>query len=163
MKNKSMRTGIVLLLVVAGMVSCKKDDYAARELESIQSYLKANGIVAEPTESGMYVIELISGTGDKPVYADTVEVWYTGKFLDGSIFDSNTTGNVFRFPVGEGYVIAGWDEGITHIREGGEALFIIPSALAYGSVGTYGIPGYTPLIFEVKLDRLYPGPAHLSR
>ena len=162
--NRRTITGIAFILLIVVLASCKKDNPYEEELESIRNYLKSNGIEAEPTESGLYVIELIEGTGDKPLIGDTVEVWYTGRFLNGNIFDSNiSSGNVFTFPVGGGYVIEGWDEGITHIKEGGKSLMIIPSALAYGTIGTYGIPGYTPLVFEVKLDKIYPGPSHITQ
>ncbi len=61
--------------------------------------------------------------------------------------------------VAEGYLIAGFDEGILYMKEGGKARFLIPSSLAYGPGGYYTIPGYTPLLFDVELVKVAPGPS----
>ena len=55
-------------------------------------------------------------------------------------------------------LIAGFDEGITYMKEGGKATFLIPSKLAYGTSGYYTIPGYTPLLYDVQLVKVIPGP-----
>ena len=73
--------------------------------------------------------------------------------LDGTVFDSSYQRNEpISFPLGEGRVIAGWDEGIALLKKGAAAKFIIPSELAYGSRGAGGvIPPNAILIFEVEL------------
>jgi len=73
--------------------------------------------------------------------------------LDGTVFDSSIErGEPFPFPLGQGQVIKGWDEGIAMMKKGGKALFIIPSSIAYGDRGAGDlIPPYTPLLFEVEL------------
>ena len=59
----------------------------------------------------------------------------------------------------EGALIYGFDEGITFMKAGGKATLLVPSNLAYGASGNgYGIPGYTPLLFDVELVRVKPGP-----
>ena len=73
-----------------------------------------------------------NNTGPAPVTHDTAYVHYTGKFLNGSVFDTNAGGADLVFPVGEGVLVDGFDEGITYMREGGKALFFMPSKLAYG-------------------------------
>ena len=80
---------------------------------------------------------------------------YTGKFLDGTIFDSSAGSEPIDFVIGNNEVIPGWEEGILLMRAGGKAKFVIPSDLAYGSsgAGTLILP-YTPLAFEVELVKI---------
>lgn len=61
------------------------------------------------------------------------------------------------FPVNEETLISGFDEGITYMNEGGKAMFLIPSFLGYGNSGYY-MPSYTPILFDVELVKLKPGP-----
>jgi len=84
---------------------------------------------------------------------DTVKVHYTGWLEDGTKFDSSVDrDDPFSFPVGVGYVIKGWDEGVTGMRIGGKRKLIIPSDLGYGSHGAGDvIPGDATLIFEIEL------------
>lgn len=148
------------LLIITSLTSCFKEDLSAeREEELINNYLKKNDIDTEPTESGLYYIELIRGTGASALQGDTVEIFYTGYFLSGGVFAYNMNSDPHRFALGSGAVIPGLDEGVSYMREGGEALLLIPSSLAYGSEGNYqlGISGYTPLAFEVILDKVIPG------
>lgn len=105
------------------------------------------------TESGLYYKILKEGNGEKPKKGAHVAVHYTGKFLNGGVFDSSYQRNQpIQFPLGEGNVIAGWDEGIQLLKTGDKALFVIPSHLAYGTRGAGGvIPPNATLLFEVEL------------
>jgi FKBP-type peptidyl-prolyl cis-trans isomerase len=122
----------------------------------IAEYLKNNNITTAPTASGLYYVETVKGKGPKPEAGDTVRVHYTGRFLDGKVFDSSLDTEPIEFNVGIGMVIPGWDEGIQMMNEGGKAKLIIPSNLAYGEggVGDGLIPPYTPLVFEVELVKV---------
>ncbi len=153
-------TGIIVLSVSLGSCGDDEIDYEQMEREKIDYYLSRNNITTEPTASGLYYIELIKGTGLQPVLSDTVEVWYTGMFVDGTVFDSNIGSSLLTFPLGEGYVIDGWDEGLSYMNEGGHAMLVMPSSLGYGNAGTGSIPGHTPLVFEVHLVNVIPGPNH---
>ena len=105
------------------------------------------------TESGLRMIEHISGDGDKPNPNQTVFVHYTGLLADGTKFDSShDRGQPFRFNVGEGRVIKGWDEAILDMNVGSKRTLIIPPELGYGDRGAGGvIPPNATLIFEVEL------------
>lgn len=106
------------------------------------------------TASGLkYMIEK-EGTGVKPGPTDQVTVHYTGRLLDGSVFDSSVQrGEPATFPLNG--VIAGWTEGLQLMKEGSKYVFYIPSDLAYGSRGAgRDIPPYADLIFEVELIKV---------
>ena len=140
----------VLLIPILLFSSCK--DKFDKELERLQVYLDENNIDAEPTSSGLYYIETVTGTGDSPVTNNKVQVHYEGRFLDGDVFDSSIVRGVpFEFTLGIGEVIKGWDEGVSYMKKGGKATLIIPSNLAYGENGSTKIPGYSTLIFDIEL------------
>ena len=148
--------GLVLLLVSCNPAS----KYEKAEKESIQNYLSSNPAdTFDLKPSGLYYHNILTGTGRTPVIHDTAYVQYTGMFLDGTPFTTTEGQPDQAFPVAEGYLIAGFDEGITYMKEGGKARFLIPSSLAYGPGGYYSIPGYTPLLYDVTLVRVAPGPA----
>lgn len=108
----------------------------------------------EKTKSGLYYkITHKSGSGIKPVKGKNVAVHYIGKLEDGTVFDNSYgRGEPIEFPIGVGYVIPGWDEGIRLLEEGDKATLVIPSYLAYGESGAGGvIPPNANLIFDVEL------------
>jgi len=108
---------------------------------------------ATTTESGLAYFMIKEGKGVQASAGKTVSVHYTGKLADGTKFDSSYDRNApIEFPLGQGKVIPGWDEGIALLKEGGKATFIIPPHLAYGERGAGGvIPPNATLIFEVEL------------
>ncbi len=105
------------------------------------------------TASGLKYKILVSTKNKKPVNGNNVKVHYTGKLMDGNIFDSSLRRNLpFEFKIGEGRVIKGWEEALQILKVGEKASFIIPSNLAYGPRGAGGvIPPNATLIFEIEL------------
>lgn len=156
---------IVLCLTVVLLVSITSCDpakkYEKEEKVKIQEYLSTNSnlnFVLKP--SGLYYLEVQAGAGRLAVTHDTAYVKYTGKFLDGTVFDTNVgKPDSLDFPVNEGWLISGFDEGITFMNEGGKAILLLPSELAFGASGKYpSIRGYTPLLFEVELLKVIAAP-----
>lgn len=104
------------------------------------------------TASGLQYSDLQVGEGEMPQLGQTVVVHYTGWLTDTTKFDSSLDrGRTFEFPLGQGSVIAGWDEGVATMQVGGQRLLVIPSDLAYGDQGQGAIPGGATLIFLVEL------------
>ena len=91
------------------------------------------------------------GTGKQPAASSIVKVHYTGKLVDGTVFDSSVErGEPIEFPLNQ--VIPGWTEGLQLMKEGGKATLYIPSQLGYGEQGVPGtIPPHSTLIFDVEL------------
>ncbi|GEM_PF-209625 len=114
--------------------------------------------IPEPTEVGesLEVEDLSDGAGNAVKSGDTVTVHYLGTLTDGTVFDASwQRGTPFTTIIGIGRVIAGWDQGIVGMREGGRRLLKIPSDLAYGERGSgAAIPPNTPLLFVVDLIRI---------
>lgn len=103
-------------------------------------------------QAQLLVQDEVVGTGSAAIKGDTVVVHYTGKFVDGRVFDSSVSrGEPFQFVLGAGRVIKGWDEGIVGMKEGGKRLLSIPPEMGYGMADYGPIPGGSTLIFEVEL------------
>jgi hypothetical protein len=104
------------------------------------------------TASGLRITDLVVGEGTEAVAGKTVVVNYRGTLSNGKEFDSSYGRGPFRFPLGGGQVIKGWDEGVAGMKVGGKRKLVIPPDLGYGSRGAGGvIPPDATLIFEVEL------------
>ena len=114
---------------------------------------QASAAAGVTTSTGLQFIEVEAGSGPAPQPGDVVSVHYTGMLTDGTVFDSSRESNQpIQFPLGEGRVIPGWDEGIAMMREGGKARLVIPPDLGYGEQGAGGvIPPNATLVFDVEL------------
>jgi peptidylprolyl isomerase len=120
---------------------------------------KKDGKVVK-TKSGLRYQDDKVGTGDEAKAGKKVTVHYTGWLDDkgkkGKKFDSSKDrGRMFTFPLGDGKVIKGWDEGVAGMKVGGKRILMIPSKLGYGSRGAGNvIPPDADLIFEVELFKV---------
>lgn len=107
-----------------------------------------------PAPSELEVTDLVVGDGTQATKGSTVSVHYVGvTYDDGEEFDASyNRGEPLQFPLGAGYVIPGWDQGVQGMQVGGRRRLVIPPHLAYGDQGAGGVikPGAT-LIFVVDL------------
>lgn len=110
---------------------------------------KKSGV--KTTASGLQYLITQQGTGKQPTASSVVKVHYTGKLVDGTVFDSSVArGEPIEFPLNQ--VIPGWTEGLQLMTEGSKATLYIPAALGYGEQGVPGtIPPNSTLIFDVEL------------
>ena len=104
------------------------------------------------TDSGLKYTDVTEGTGASPEVGQVVTVHYTGTLEDGTKFDSSRDrGQPFKFKIGVGQVIKGWDEGVGTMKVGGRRNLVIPPELGYGSRGIGPIPPNSTLLFDVEL------------
>lgn len=150
----------------------KMQEMAAKEQPALDQYLADNKITTKANESGLIVIMQKKGSGASPKKGDMVEVNYVGMLLDGTVFDTSIESvakekNTFnpqrpyepiKFPLGQGQVIPGWDEGLALLNKGAKAKFIIPSKIGYGENAAGPIPPFSTLVFEVELVNFSAGP-----
>jgi FKBP-type peptidyl-prolyl cis-trans isomerase len=159
-KNSKSILFFLTIATIVLLVSCDPaKKYEKAEKDSITNYLNTNSNLDYVQQSsGLYYLETLAGTGRQPVALDTVSVYYTGKFLNGTVFDSNVGGSLLVFTIGKGEKLIGFEEGIMLMKQGGKATILLPSSLAYGTQGFYTIPGYTALLYDVELVKVAPGP-----
>ena len=137
---------------VNARIQAAMDEKFAAADETLRAYLAENNIEATPTESGLVYVCTQPGNGAKPEAGKKVKVHYTGTLLDGTKFDSSVDrGEPFEFPLGMGYVIPGWDEGVAMMSKGEKGILYVPAKLAYGERQAGPIPAFSNLIFEVEL------------
>lgn len=125
----------------------------AKAANELAKYLAKNNIVVEPTTSGLYYVMTSEGNGEKPQVGKSVKMHYTGKLLNGTVFDSSVErGEPFQFVLGVGQVIPGWDEGVQLMSKGEKGILYIPYYLGYGErQAGEKIAPFSNLMFEVEL------------
>lgn len=144
---------LVLLTVVSGCISTPPTTHEEQTMHTNQP-------TEVTTQSGLRYTIITEGDAQAPVAhaGHKVKVHYTGWLQNpdgtkGTMFDSSHKRNEpFEFPLGQKWVIAGWDEGVEGMRVGETRLLTIPSSLGYGARGAAGvIPPHATLLFEVTL------------
>jgi FKBP-type peptidyl-prolyl cis-trans isomerase FkpA len=157
LKSMLMLVSIIFFMLASCNMSNKVDN---NEEEQIGTFLALNDTITfQHSTSGLYYTDLVVGTGPQPVTHDSVFIKHTIMYLSGFVIYSNlATDDTLKVPVNEGYLLTGFDEGITYMHVGGRTLLLLPSNLAYGPSGYMGIPGYTPLLIDARVVKLksYP-------
>ena len=159
---------VAMLAVVIS--SCKTPTgQAQRDLEQeyLSKYIAKYHSTVTPKASGLYFIETKAGStavADTIKKGDLVKVYYRGYLItddptngiqDGLEFDMSGEYEPFSFTVGAGAVITGWDEAMLYMKDGSEAKLVIPSKLAYSGRVQGTIPAYSPLVFYIKIVKVY--------
>ena len=160
-----MKKLLLFLLTSIIFFSCKKDDTEkcpytnpviiapASEVDSLQNWLTSQGISAVRDNSGLFYKIDSSGAGASPQVCKTFVATYSGTFLDGGVFDSNSSGTTFLL----GQLVAGWQIGLPKIKSGGGITLYVPPSLGYGDRaqldqnGSVRIPANSYLIFYIHL------------
>ena len=141
-----------------------QQDFERRQREGVQENIKAGERYLEQisnnksvftTKTGLKYRRLKEGNGKKPKLTDRVKVHYTGKLIDGTVFDSSVErGEPITFALNQ--VIPGWTEGLQLMDEGSKYLLYIPYNLGYGEQQAGSIPPGSTLTFEVELLEINP-------
>ncbi len=137
----------------------------AEEKEMIENYVAEHKIKATPDEEGLYVIVNKKGKGEKLEIGRNVAINYTGRLLNGKVFDTSVesvakenglyeSGRKYEplsYRVGEMSLIRGWEKGVINQPAGTKLTLIIPSAMAYGPRDMGIIPPNSPLVFDIEI------------
>lgn len=147
------------------------DSLKTAEATKLEKYITDRGLKMTKTASGLRYSITRPSVKVRPLAGDTVLVNYTGRTLDGKVFDSSIEADAKKagleqpgrtyepisVVVGQGQVIKGWDEGLLLLNEGSKASFLIPSDLAYGPRGAGNdIAPFSSLLFDVELVKVKP-------
>ena len=155
-----------LVIAAIAFFSCDNNDLGKQrkvELERLDEFIQNNYSDSLPKASGLYYIELQAGNVEDTIHAgDRVQIFYATWTIDSTLVDQ-TNGYLldqryepFEFTVGAGDAIQGLEEAVTYMHPGGKANLVIPSELAYGQNGTYGVAGFTTLLMQVEIYKVYP-------
>ena len=141
---------VALILLTSGWAQKTKTPKPQPETK-----IKENVEITTP--SGLKFKIISNGSGAQANSGDMVAVHYTGTFPDGKKFDSSRDGGQpYKFKLGGGHVIRGWDEGIALLHVGDRALLTVPPDLGYGAQDNGSIPGNSTLLFDVELMSAKP-------
>ncbi len=124
------------------------------EMNLLRKYLKDNNINVQPTPSGLFFISLEKGNGRKPKEGEMCTVHLMVKQLDGKELFSNYDDEPFEIEMGKEFDTKGLMEGLGMMEEGGKALLIVPSEIGVGPGGKDGVPPFTTITYEVKLEKI---------
>jgi len=135
------------------------DGGATIQKMEISADLKTKPAVTKPAgdpPSKLYSRDIVTGRGKKAATGDSVSVQYVGvSYSTGEQFDASwDRGDPFQFQLGAQMVIAGWDQGVAGMREGGRRMLVIPPDLGYGAAGQGQIAPNETLIFVIDLEKI---------
>ena len=139
-------TIIVILFIFALINSNSGQDVEGGDITS-------DNMSSENTSNDTLQVQVVQkGEGYKSQVGDMIEVHYTGKLQDGTVFDSSITRNEsFEFELGAGMVIQGWDMGLLDVNKGTKLVLTIPPYLGYGDAYVGDIPANSTLIFDIEV------------
>ncbi len=130
-KKRIINNAILSVLIFISLASCidiSPEDLEQTEYSKIQKYLDDNpSLNFDRKASGLFYLEVKTGTGLPATSHDTAFIFYSAKLLDNTLLESNVgTDDTLIFLVAEDYLLAGLDEGMTFMREGGKAYYSFP-------------------------------------
>ncbi len=163
---KRFLTGLILILATVAFFACSEDNSLEKlrenELAKLDLFIEEHYPDSVPKASGLYFIEAIKGEGDSLKLGDRVQIFYATWTIDSILVDESegyTIGHRFEpleFIVGTGSVITGLDEAATYMQLNTKSNLVLPSEIAYGQNGSGAIPGFTTLLMEVEVYKVYP-------
>jgi FKBP-type peptidyl-prolyl cis-trans isomerase FkpA len=151
MKIKDLIKVFSLVFGVVIMSSCKtySDNDKVSFDEKIKKFVKKSSVSYEKSESGLYYFIENEGQGEAIKLTDEVSFTYTGRLLNGNVFDSKFSKKPVTFKVKD--LIMGWQEAMMYIKKGGKAKLIIPPQLGYGDYELNDIPKNSVLLYDIEI------------
>lgn len=149
-----MRKTLVLAVALFALPALALAACSKRVDEPSSDFKPAEGTPAPPNPTKLETEDTRPGTGREAKAGDTVKVQYSGTLMNGTVFDSSYDhgGEPFKFTLGKGEVIKGWDQGVVGMKVGGKRTLRIPPELGYGAKGSPPkIPANAGLVFKVEL------------
>ncbi len=163
---KRFLTGLILFSIVVVFFACSEDNSLEKlrenELAKLDVFINEHYPKEVAKPSGLYYIESIKGEGDSLVFGDRVQIFYATWTIDSILVDESegyTIGHRFEpmeFIVGAGTVIQGLEEAATYMQLYTKSNLVLPSEIAYGQNGSGAISGFTTLLMEVEVYKVYP-------
>ena len=161
---QKLQAGLILLLIIFTVLSCNNNDNGCslnpniniqdetrhqNDIQTIDTFLENNDIVARTDTSGMRFVVNEQGSGEQPTLCDNVRVMFVGRILNGAVFQETSEPVDFDLTS----LITGWQIGVPKIQEGGSITLYIPSTLAFGNQDRSGsgIPPNSIVVFEIDL------------
>ena len=153
---RQARFGAPLLLIAAALSACSVAEADVPSDPATETFSSSLGVsIASMTvkANGLWVQDLVVGTGVEAISGRQLQVQYTGWLSNGQQFDKSTDAGI-SITLGRGQVIAGWDLGLVGMRPGGKRKLVIASPLAYGSSGQSSIGPNKTLVFDVTVSNV---------
>jgi len=162
-----MRSSVLLLSSVLSLCllsGCKREPIPAPQGDAGAPTTTSAAVAAPAAASELKRDDVVVGSGEAIADGQVAIVHYTGWLYDpavpdqkGAKFDSSREREApFRFTVGAGQVIKGWDQGVLGMQVGGQRRLTIPPDLGYGATGSGDVPGNAALVFDVELLGIEP-------
>lgn len=144
--------GVVGLLFLGGIGYVYSVYFNSPEVKG-PGFVNISNPLEQKMPNGLIIKDIVVGSGAEAVAGKTVFAKYTGKFADGTIFDSSDLhgGDPLPFVLGAGQVIKGWDMGVEGMKVGGKRTLTVPPELGYGNSNYGPIPAGSTLIFDIEL------------
>ena len=140
---------------IEGLKAAEMEKAKMNETAKFNNYLSSKNVKTVATASGLNYTITREGTGPKPAPGDTVELYYTAKFLSGKVIETSSA--LHKAPVVTGSSLSGFQEALLLFPKGTKVTLIIPSKLAYGSNTYKNIQPYTALLCELEIvDIIHP-------
>lgn len=122
------------------------------EPANMAKFVKEHDVDVLPSETGVYYLEILTGTGDFPEEGDIVSIYYNMYNTDDKLVDSNYGTEPLSFVYGSGDMVPGIDEAVGQMRVGGKATIIVPSDMGFGDIAVdEALPAYSIVIFDLEL------------
>lgn len=159
-KSRYIMKQIPILFLFALLLPLGAFAWSPSDSLDLEQYISQNELEVKDGGDGLYYTIEKEGKGESPKARDYVKIRYTGKLLNGKVFDQSKEGESFVFQLGYRIVIQGWEKGIPLFPVGSKGKLYVPPHLAYGKAGLGSIPSEAPLVYELEILEILDAQAY---